>query len=640
MPLNLGGTGDGDSEGDMTPLPSAQPCVPAAPSVFPRSARTAATRPPIAPVAPCKGGPTADNFSRINFRLGDDVFAVLVVGGDLCSRSSCRPYGGRAACVGPKWVESLRLRAAAEQMRRDALTSGTRATFAGVVDRQHDELSLQGPAEGDFPAALPLPPPHLSPPHALGLDGLANGSASSPENSGGENGSESSSVEALKTALPAAKRHCSRGGDVIRRCQSRLVGGPPAPHEASRLEWSVYDLGKTPRKRIYFSTVAPPRCSHSVISSLFLSIAAAHYHATDEGSCFGLGGRPFSLVAGQGAGGVDNHALATLAGLQENRVEAVGRAVAVKVEGRLVVWVSENAVAEGAPGGSASVVQAESRAWAAAWKSGNAMIEKWGMDLRWYWGLRKNLWTALAFAEGGVPRMALAMDGNGGTPLRETTWPNWAGGKTKGETALPLLAVGGDEAGLRAVFSGVLDLVESLEHVKDGEITLAIERDESVVGAGKRLLREQDVLVDGRIVSARRQAPEALRTTTIWHSSSPCWALPSRLAVSKLMAGTGALRSWKRSRSSCRSWRSCVSSSGCRQPSRQGRRGRSRHPARMRENLWRLRRGGRGHDAEGLEGHVCRVGYLHNAGGDLCGEAETQGLPVDGSEAVGGRHGS
>ncbi|KAL8424965.1 hypothetical protein ACSSS7_008424 [Eimeria intestinalis] len=168
-----------------------------------------------------------------------------------------------------EWMESLSLRAAAEQRRRDRLTSGTPATSAGVADRLRDELSREDPVsaervadlfrlwfwahgpslataivppaptavapaseseaatqplertdtvdqqaaelvaaapgdlrEGDSPPPWTLPRPYLSPPYALGLDGLANGSASLTGDLGGERGGDSSSVGVLGTALP------------------------------------------------------------------------------------------------------------------------------------------------------------------------------------------------------------------------------------------------------------------------------------------------------------------------------------------------------------------------------------------------------------------------------------------------------
>ncbi|KAL8426980.1 hypothetical protein ACSSS7_007953 [Eimeria intestinalis] len=60
-----------------------------------------------------------------------------------------------------------------------------------TADRQaaetHRITAVPGAAQGRrLSAALPMPPPHLSPPHALGLDGLANASASTTGNSGGE----------------------------------------------------------------------------------------------------------------------------------------------------------------------------------------------------------------------------------------------------------------------------------------------------------------------------------------------------------------------------------------------------------------------------------------------------------------------
>ncbi|KAL8434219.1 hypothetical protein ACSSS7_003291 [Eimeria intestinalis] len=172
----------------------------------------------------------------------------------------------------------LSLGGTGHQMRRDGLTSGTPATLAGVADRLREELSPKGPVsaervadlfrlwlsgteglaalleaakqplkradtvdrqaaelvaqpppleplrEGDSPPPLPLPRPHLSPPHALGLHGLANASASSTGNLGGESGGGSSSVELLEAALLAAERHCPRGGDVISRLKPSHYG--------------------------------------------------------------------------------------------------------------------------------------------------------------------------------------------------------------------------------------------------------------------------------------------------------------------------------------------------------------------------------------------------------------------------------
>ncbi|KAL8428309.1 hypothetical protein ACSSS7_007304 [Eimeria intestinalis] len=53
-----------------------------------------------------------------------------------------------------KWMESLSLRAAAEQTRRNGLTSGTPATFAGVADRLLVELSPKGPVSAERVADL------------------------------------------------------------------------------------------------------------------------------------------------------------------------------------------------------------------------------------------------------------------------------------------------------------------------------------------------------------------------------------------------------------------------------------------------------------------------------------------------------
>ncbi|KAL8426590.1 hypothetical protein ACSSS7_008075 [Eimeria intestinalis] len=168
----------------------------------------------------------------------------------------------------------------------------------------------------------------------------------------------------------------------------------------------------------------------------------------------------------------------------------------------------------------------------------------------------------------------------------------------KGDGDWPL-AAGGDEAGLRAVFFGNLDLVGPLAHVEDGEAALAIERGEDVVGAEKRLLRDADVLVDGPKVAAQAPgcrgladhdnrgtpaAPAGLCDALASRSgtaSRTSWSMTgerrrggvqmgggspvSKRAVSKLVARSGVLPSLKRSRTSYRSWRSCVSSSGCRQ---------------------------------------------------------------------------
>ncbi|KAL8438210.1 hypothetical protein ACSSS7_000359 [Eimeria intestinalis] len=204
-PLRLGGTGDGDSEGHLTRLPSARPSVPAASSVTARQ--------------DCRHAPASPSLQ----------------------------------------MESLSLRAAAEQMRPEGLTSGTPATFAGVADRLGNKLSPERPLSAEraadlfrlwlsgterlaallgpvqaveqilltsrlqtlsrnprlwspsgrvTPRLLPLPPPHLSQPRALGLDALANGFASSTGNSGGDGTGDSSSVEVSEAAQPAAKRHC------------------------------------------------------------------------------------------------------------------------------------------------------------------------------------------------------------------------------------------------------------------------------------------------------------------------------------------------------------------------------------------------------------------------------------------------
>ncbi|KAL8429796.1 hypothetical protein ACSSS7_006336 [Eimeria intestinalis] len=129
-PLSQGGTGDGDSEGGLMPLPSARTSVPAASCAPSRSARL----PPRARLL-------AVPFPREE-----------------------RPQH----VARPKWMESSSLLAAAEQMRLDVLTSGTPATLTGVAERLRAELSLEGPVLAERVAdlfrsdcrALSASPPH------------------------------------------------------------------------------------------------------------------------------------------------------------------------------------------------------------------------------------------------------------------------------------------------------------------------------------------------------------------------------------------------------------------------------------------------------------------------------------------------
>ncbi|KAL8435022.1 hypothetical protein ACSSS7_002780 [Eimeria intestinalis] len=315
----------------------------------------------------------------------------------------------------------------------------------------------------------------------------------------------------------------------------------------------------------------------------------------DDGHCFELGGRPFFLVVVQCAGGVGNDALAILLVLEEYRAEAVARAIAIKVEAPAVVCEPPDC-----------------------------------FSFRW----RRH------------------------------------------------------EAGLRAFF-GNLDLVESLAHVEDGEVALAIERGENVVGMGKRLLRDPDVHVDGPIVAA--QAPGSGGLADNDNRGTPaaragfCDALGievshgvahhlahgrrkaarrsrngrgvacSKRAVSKLVAGSGALPSLER-------WRvrtggggavSALQVVGSYWERTKGERSRRRSVFVWGVVLRRLRGGGRGHDAEGLDvcradglrfgqgpsgaqvqGRACSFGYLDDAGGHLRGDAETERFPVGGGCGV------
>ncbi|KAL8435021.1 hypothetical protein ACSSS7_002779 [Eimeria intestinalis] len=210
-PLSLGGTGDGNSERDPTPLPCAQTSVPAASSVPSRSARTTATRPPPPPVP----SPTWSGW-------------LTPFGSGCWTLSASPPYWapGQAASkefllgvqrTGRAWSTAIvpsAPAAVAQAPESEAATQPLERT--DIVDRRAAELVAQPPpleplSGGDSPPPLPRPPPHLSPPHALGLDGLANVSASSTGYSSGKSGGDSSCVEVLEAALPAAKRHCPPG---------------------------------------------------------------------------------------------------------------------------------------------------------------------------------------------------------------------------------------------------------------------------------------------------------------------------------------------------------------------------------------------------------------------------------------------
>ncbi|KAL8437270.1 hypothetical protein ACSSS7_001033 [Eimeria intestinalis] len=245
-PLSLGGTAEGDSEGDLTPLPSAQTSSRAASSVPSRSARTTGTRQPPPPVPSSTGGPTADSFSELIFgwemmslrswwvvdKLRDELSPEGRVSAERVAdlfRLWLSATEGLAALLGPGQAalrESLLGVQRAGRAWSTAIVPSAPAAVApapepgaatqplertDTVDRQAAELLAQPPPleplrEGDSPSPLPLPPPHLSPPHALGLDGLASGSASSTGNSGGANRGGSSSVEVLEAGIPAAKR--------------------------------------------------------------------------------------------------------------------------------------------------------------------------------------------------------------------------------------------------------------------------------------------------------------------------------------------------------------------------------------------------------------------------------------------------
>ncbi|KAL8429246.1 hypothetical protein ACSSS7_006694 [Eimeria intestinalis] len=231
----------------------------------------------------------------------------------------------------------------------------------------------------------------------------------------------------------------------------------------------------------------------------------------DDGRCFELGGRPSFLAVVQGARGVGNGTRATLVGLEEYRAEAVARAIAIKVEGPVALWVNDNGfgtkgLAEGAPGGFSFKCPGEVASTGGCLEERRRDDTEGALDLRWarldavspdgvaQVGDRLGTGTTLRGMHLEVGRA------KGGEELAEV------GGETEREMAILPLAVWGDEAGLRAVFFGNPDLVKSLAHVEDREIALAIERGEIVVGAGKRSLRDADVLADGPIVAG--QAPE------------------------------------------------------------------------------------------------------------------------------------
>ncbi|KAL8428106.1 hypothetical protein ACSSS7_007387 [Eimeria intestinalis] len=186
-PLSLGGTDDGHSEGRMTPLPSDR------------------LRVELSPEGPVSEKGVADLF-RV-WLSGTERLAALLGPGQAASREFLT--GGKR--TGRVW--STAIVPSAPTAIAPALVSGASTQpleQTGALAKHAADFVAQAPRleplrEGDSPPPLPLPPPHVSPPHALALNGLAHGSASSSGNSGGESGGGSSSVEVLKAAQPAAK---------------------------------------------------------------------------------------------------------------------------------------------------------------------------------------------------------------------------------------------------------------------------------------------------------------------------------------------------------------------------------------------------------------------------------------------------
>ncbi|KAL8431880.1 hypothetical protein ACSSS7_004961 [Eimeria intestinalis] len=124
-PLSRGGTGGGDGQGGLTPLPSAKTSVSAASSVPSRSAGTTATRLPPPPISPSMGGPTADSFSELIF--GWEIMSLrpcwwaVMSARDL--RAAHMAFERHVAEL--KWMEPLSLRVATEQMKRYGPNSST-----------------------------------------------------------------------------------------------------------------------------------------------------------------------------------------------------------------------------------------------------------------------------------------------------------------------------------------------------------------------------------------------------------------------------------------------------------------------------------------------------------------------------------
>ncbi|KAL8436889.1 hypothetical protein ACSSS7_001391 [Eimeria intestinalis] len=301
----------------------------------------------------------------------------------------------------------------------------------------------------------------------------------------------------------------------------------------------------------------------------------------DDGRCFELGGRSLVLVVVQGAGGVGNDAFTIVVGLGEYSAEAIAPAIAIKVEGPLAVWVSEDGfgtkrLAEGAPGGFSFRCPGEIAG------TGGFLEERRRND-----GEAKDE-LAVGRAEGGEELAEASAAVGSDVALHDDVVDIVHGGdpfhasyqhvdhvdhplecKTKGEMAILSLAVGGDEAGRRSGAS-------------------PIERGEEAVSEGKRLLRNPDS-------QHMRQAPEALRTITTGALQQPMLG-----SVMPLLS-TSATAS---------------------------------------RTTWRMARERRGGGVEMgaalLVSKGCDVGYLDDAGGHLRGDAETEWFPVGSGEAMDG----
>ncbi|KAL8429651.1 hypothetical protein ACSSS7_006456 [Eimeria intestinalis] len=134
-PLSLGGTGEGDSGRHMAPPPS-----------------------------------PGRLFSRAPLRL-DGNFGEFIFGWEItslrswwCAVTSARDLRDAHMAFEQyvaelKWLESLGLRAAAEQLRRDGTTFGIPATFGGVADRPRPEFSPERPVSVGAVAGLFRPCP-------------------------------------------------------------------------------------------------------------------------------------------------------------------------------------------------------------------------------------------------------------------------------------------------------------------------------------------------------------------------------------------------------------------------------------------------------------------------------------------------